>query len=136
MLDSPRIQEAPYIPPRGTLIVFCSISKNCLLEKMMISFPKYHFYPEVSGQAILHWLFYILHFPLATQMQKELRSFFISGMKTSPFGGLRGLHPRIFFKRNFQTIHSVIDGVNTEYISQSHFVFPKTWCAVKSGSRC
>jgi hypothetical protein len=29
---------------------------------MIISFPKYHFYPEFSGQAILHWIFYILHF--------------------------------------------------------------------------
>ena len=29
--------------------------KNCLHEKMMISFEKYHFY-------ILHWIFYILHF--------------------------------------------------------------------------
>jgi hypothetical protein len=29
---------------------------------MIISFPKNHFYPEFSGQAILHWIFYILHF--------------------------------------------------------------------------
>jgi hypothetical protein len=29
---------------------------------MTILFPKYHFYPEVSGQAILHFIFYILHF--------------------------------------------------------------------------
>ena len=123
--------RGPLYPQRGTLIVFCSISKNCLLEKMMISFPKYHFYPEVSGQAILHFTF-----SPAIQKHKELRSFFISGMKTSPFGGLRGLHPRIFLQRYLQTIHSLVDGINAEYISQSHFVFSKTRCAVKSGGRC
>jgi len=33
-----------------------------LHERIIILFPNYHFYPEVSGQAILHWIFYILHF--------------------------------------------------------------------------
>jgi hypothetical protein len=47
-----------------------------LQEKMIFSFPKYHFYPEVSGQAILHSIFYILHFPQHkdTKAQKPRRT--------------------------------------------------------------
>ena len=43
------------------------------------------FYPEISGLAIQYFTFYI---PLAN---KNHKSFFMSRLTTSPFGGLRGL---------------------------------------------
>jgi hypothetical protein len=52
-----------------------------LHERMIISIPKYHFYPEVSGQAILYFtprfrggLFNILHFFLRHKDSKAQRN--------------------------------------------------------------
>ena len=49
--------------------VFLMITNFFLLEILIVSFSKSRFYPEVSGQDILHWIpryrdksFYILHF--------------------------------------------------------------------------